>query len=356
LAPDDHLKLIHKHADVYKRFDAHPRGSREHEFFYRLEQLDTTTVYPLLLEVFSRLPEADVRLVLTDLESYLVRRAVCGLTTNAYNRIFTDVLGDLDSALAASTIQNYLLRMKGDASRWPGDEECHRAWIATPVYNKLVRKRLRMILEAVESALITAMTEAVLLDRQLTIEHVMPRSWLEHWPLPSTAGPDASDERDRLVNTFGNLTLATGKLNPSMSNAAWQTKRAELHRHSALALNRDLTRYDTWNEDLIRTRGEQLFEIALRVWPRPAVPVPEDEDEPAQHTERPPTPKEERHLRFWAALLERARGRTSLHESASPRRGIYLAITAGARGLRYYYAKRIKLRLRRALHQHEKRG
>ncbi len=195
-----------------------------------------------------------------------------------------------------------------------------------------------MILEAVESALITAMTEAVLLDRQLTIEHIMPRSWLEHWPLPGTADPGAKDERDRLVNTFGNLTLATGKLNPSMSNAAWQTKRAELQRHSALALNRELTRYDTWNEDLIRTRGEQLFAVALRVWPRPAVPVPEDEGEPAQRTERPPTPKEERHLRFWAALLERARQRTNLHGSASPRRGIYLAFTAGSRGLRYYYA------------------
>ncbi len=56
LTPDDHLKLIHNHAEVYKRFDAHPRGSREHEFFYRLEQLDTTTVHPLLLDVFSRIP------------------------------------------------------------------------------------------------------------------------------------------------------------------------------------------------------------------------------------------------------------------------------------------------------------
>jgi hypothetical protein len=45
-------------------------------------------VFPVLLEVFRRAggnPSDEVRSVLTDLESFLVRPMVCGLTTKNYN-------------------------------------------------------------------------------------------------------------------------------------------------------------------------------------------------------------------------------------------------------------------------------
>jgi uncharacterized protein with ParB-like and HNH nuclease domain len=48
-----HMELFQSYANVYKSFDEFPRNTHEGLFFYRLEQLDTTTVFPILLEVKS---------------------------------------------------------------------------------------------------------------------------------------------------------------------------------------------------------------------------------------------------------------------------------------------------------------
>ncbi len=51
----------------------------------------------------------------------------------------------------------------------------------------------------------------------------------------------------------------------------------------------------------------------------------------------------ERHLlrqRFWAELLERAKGRTSLHAGINPSRWNWIGIGAGCRGLLYNYVIR----------------
>ena len=61
--------------------------------------------------------------------------------------------------------------------------------------------------------------------------------------------------------------MLTKRLNPSVSNSGWEKKRKDILRHSALNLNRELP--DVWNETAIRERSEELFKIAVKVWPRP---------------------------------------------------------------------------------------
>jgi hypothetical protein len=63
------------------------------------------------------------------------------------------------------------------------------------------------------------------------------------------------------------LTLLTKELNPSVSNGPWERKRKEILKHSALNLNRSLP--DEWNEEAIQVRAEELFKVAVKVWPRP---------------------------------------------------------------------------------------
>jgi hypothetical protein len=102
-----------------------------------------------------------------------------------------------------------------------------------------------------------------------TIEHVMPRNWMMHWPLPESAG---TDERERLIHNFGNLTLLTGKLNSKASNAPWLGeggKRACLKGHDVLFLNRGLKDCASWDEEAIRQRGRELAEAIVRIWPVP---------------------------------------------------------------------------------------
>ena len=106
---------------------------------------------------------------------------------------------------------------------------------------------------------------------KLAIEHVMPRKWQSHWPLPEAM---SEDDREGVIHTIGNLTLLTGKLNSKVSNGPWLGeggKRAGLQRHDVLVLNRRLLdgSEQGWTEDQIRRRTQQLANAFIEIWPVP---------------------------------------------------------------------------------------
>jgi len=79
---------------------------------------------------------------------------------------------------------------------------------------------------------------------------------------------EAEPAREERIHRLGNLTLVTKKLNPKLSNGPWEAKRADILKHSALALNRDLP--EEWDEESIDARGPALAELALGIWPGPS--------------------------------------------------------------------------------------
>ncbi|MCL4822129.1 MAG: DUF1524 domain-containing protein [Vicinamibacteria bacterium] len=147
-----------------------------------------------------------------------------------------------------------------------------------PIYRRIGRGRLRMVLEATEDHLRGWVGEKTGLGGQrvsrasYTIEHVMPRKWATHWP--GAKGARAEAEREAEIHTLGNLTLLTSRLNPKLSNAPWlgrQGKRALLHKHDVLHLNKRLLdgAPQQWNEDAIRKRNAEIIEAILEIWPVP---------------------------------------------------------------------------------------
>ena len=64
------------------------------------------------------------------------------------------------------------------------------------------------------------------------------------------------------------MTLVTGKLNASLSNASWYDKQKTLYKHSSLFLNKELlgAYSNDWFEDTIRERSKRLAEITTRIW------------------------------------------------------------------------------------------
>ncbi len=270
------LADIRRYADTFMQFDAFDAGTREALFVERLRDMDLTTAHPVLLELLashsSERPQ--LRGILIDIESFLVRRMVCQLNTRGYNRLFIDLLKVLgeDGGAARDRIRAKLLAGKSDSDRWPDDEEVKQAWLNNPLYRGLVRKRTRMVLEALEHAMRTGKTEKLSINEKLTIEHLMPQEWERHWPLPEARNSDDDPQgaRDRLIHTFGNLTLLTKKLNPSVSNGPWEKKRDQITKHSILRLNNVLAEHDDWNERLIRKRGEGLLKLFRDTWPRPS--------------------------------------------------------------------------------------
>ena len=275
------MALFRSYSDVYRGFDQFPTESREELFFYRLEQLDTTTIFPLLLEVFKRYSGADhsdeLGQIVVDLESYLVRRAICEHTTKNYNRLFVDMIKAVEKdAFTAVAVRDFLLKQTADTGRWPNDEEFGEAWRYLEVYKRLKRGRSRMILEALEAGLHTTKTEVKSIPRKLTVEHLMPREWEKHWPIVVSGDSEGSQEdraelRKALIETIGNLSLLTKSLNPAVSNSAWAKKRPEILKHSALNLNRSLP--ENWTEESILARTQSLLSVALKIWPYPAQPA-----------------------------------------------------------------------------------
>jgi hypothetical protein len=270
------LADIRRYADTFRQFEAFEPGTREALFVSRLSEMDLTTAHPVLLELLAThsSDRAQLRGILIDIESFLVRRMVCQLNTRGYNRLFIELLKVLGEGggVPRERVRSKLLSGKSDSDRWPEDEEVKQAWLNNPLYRGLVRKRTRMLLEALEHALRTGKTERLTIDEKLTVEHLMPQDWEKHWPLPEArnSDDDLQGARDCLIHTLGNLTLLTKKLNPSVSNGPWEKKRAQITKHSILRLNNVLVEQEEWNERLIRKRGESLLKLFKDVWPRPS--------------------------------------------------------------------------------------
>lgn len=274
LSPSDLLAHFRRYADVYWQFEHYPSDSREGLFFTRLAQLDNTTVLPLLLEVVLRYSQAhslaQLRQILVDIESYLVRRLICGLSPKNYNRFFRDLVRTLSQAddFSGNAIRAALLSSSSDTSRWPNDAEFEQSWMRNPLYKMLPQLRTRMILEALERQQYSPLTGAVTIHRNPTIEHLLPQSWQAHWPLPTHAGPSqAAQEREDLLHSIGNLTLLSGPLNTIISNGPWAAKHQRILQHSPSNLNRSLPQ--VWDEDAIKQRSATLFDNALAIWPYP---------------------------------------------------------------------------------------
>ncbi|MEU3200994.1 DUF262 domain-containing HNH endonuclease family protein [Streptomyces sp. NPDC006996] len=232
--------------------------------------LDANTVLPVLLWLVTRFDEDDRAGAMRDLDSYLVRRTVCRLTTKNYNRLFLELLKELKAKDDPAVVTDFLLRQDADSGYWPRDHDIRYVFRSQPLYKHLTRARLRLVLAELEATLYSGKTERIVHDGELTIEHLLPQSWEAHWPLSDDAGHgsvEAHQRREALVHTLGNLTLLTGKLNPAVSNGPWERKRAEILQHSALSLNRSLA--ERWDEGTIMARADHLAEAFCGRWQRP---------------------------------------------------------------------------------------
>jgi len=285
------LADLSRDAASYAALDKWPADSAVGRFRYRvLQAMDSAVVTPVLLWLLrwtdQELPTVQRDKALAALESWLVRRALCRLTSKDINRLTLDLLRKLDEtgpATAGDVTGTFLAGQRADSRFWPSDDQVRDALTTAPVYRTLLRARLRMVLEAVEEHRRTPKCEQPHCPRNLTIEHLLPQGWRTYW----TAGltEELAAERDKLLHTVGNLTLVNNKLNPSLSNRPWTDEQAqsvgaadtgkhtELQKHTTLKINADivLTAPYSWDVEQIRQRTAEFIERIIQIWPAPAV-------------------------------------------------------------------------------------
>jgi Protein of unknown function DUF262/Protein of unknown function (DUF1524) len=278
-SPQGRIQDIKKYGEIYKEFVRGHENLRVNLFLERLRVMDIGTAYPFLLKLFDVIGDRIDLLteVIEMTESFLVRRLVCRLSTRGYNRLFVDLIGAVtgNPEDIPHQIREDLTGRTAEYDRWPDDTEFMKAWTKSPLYEKISRPRLRLLLEGLEAGLRSDFAETMNVPRGLTVEHVMPQTWEENWPLPGNkSATDEKIHRNELIHTIGNLSLLNKKLNPQQSNKAWVDpnnadggKREALMSHSVLHLNKQMCDFDHWDEETIFDRSEQLFEVAKKIWP-----------------------------------------------------------------------------------------
>lgn len=282
---------LKRYGNVYLNLGRLPVTTATGRLLDSMVATQTTTPWPLLLHLHGgACPPEQQEIGAAAIDSFLMRRAVCGMTTKDYNRLFLSVLAtaqEADPDVVGTVVRDLLADQTADSRLWPSDSQFLRGLLAPDLFHRAARGRLRSLLVGLDNHLTTGKSEAAptrhATDTTLTIEHLMPQKWRAHWALPDPT-LEAEAARADAVHRLGNLTLLTKKLNPSVSNRAWAIKREEIKKHSLLRLTTssvlsrpsdiatDMTEGEwaaDWDESRIRLRGLWLAQLALQVWPRP---------------------------------------------------------------------------------------
>lgn len=276
------LEAITAAAHVEERLFEQEKNDVIGDFGRFANAFDVSTAMPLVLYLAT---EANLGEQLKDalaiLKSYILQRDICGLTTKNYNNLFVGLIPKMREATLEQVefLRENLSERRSDIDRWPDANEWKDAWIGREQYGPARQARLNYLFEMIEKSLRSERNEDIEIKSPLTIEHIMPLKWKENWTIAGheSLEVDESDmdyrtksfARTRIVNTIGNLTLLTQKLNSSVSNGPYKIKMPAIRANSSLALNRDLNDWNHWDEDTIRQRGEMLFRAASLIWERP---------------------------------------------------------------------------------------
>ena len=229
-----------------------------------IQDLSVTTSYPLLLRLFDArrngaMDNAQLEECLGLIESFVVRRAVCGVPTNALNKLFlqwTKSFPDVDYA-------KWLLGVMstgGGGRRFPNAVEFSEAFKNQPQYGRGPIRHILLRLEA-------AFNHKEKVDLQTaTIEHILPQTLTDDWR--AELGNDSDARHAILVDTLGNLTLTA--YNAELGNLPFAEKKAKLN-NTHIELTRAILALDRWGKKEIADRADTMLKKAEELWPGPII-------------------------------------------------------------------------------------
>ena len=233
-----------------------------------INKLQVYVAYPFLLEVYDdyehqRVSRDDFIAILKLVESYVFRRAICGIPTNSLNKIFATLAREIDKKNYLESVQVAFLQ-KGAGGRFPRDEEFRAEFAVKNMYNFRNRNYLLSKLENYERK------EPVNVE-EYTVEHIMPQNEQLSTAWQQELGHDWKNIHEKYLHTIGNLTL-TG-YNPELSDRPFREKHDMEggFADSPIRLNRGLARLENWNMEEIEKRAQSLADVAIKVWAIPAL-------------------------------------------------------------------------------------
>ncbi|MUG95221.1 DUF262 domain-containing protein [Scytonema sp. UIC 10036] len=257
------FSTYYTHIHFYKT-ENEPRLAR---WFKRFKRLDFTICYPLLINLYHDYINKNISLsafeqALRYIESYYVRRLLCGMPSNALDKVFIALYRQIHeqwSGELVGTLRQILLSLQR-TQVWPDNSSLKRSIIEERLYTDRRNDRVKLILESLAEHL----SKEQVNPENLTVEHIMPQTLTDEWK--AMLGANAEQLHERCLHTLGNLTLTA--YNSELSNKPFAEKLDYLSDKSSFVLNHYFRKVNAWNASEIQRRAEELAEIAIHVWPR----------------------------------------------------------------------------------------
>ncbi|EJB57047.1 hypothetical protein HPHPH29_0598 [Helicobacter pylori Hp H-29] len=229
-----------------------------------LVDLEMDVVYPLLLELYSDyrdgvLSKQDFIPIIALTESYICRRAVCGLGANGLNKIFPSFTKKIDKKQYLKSVEKHFGSLKGN-QRFPNNDEFKDSFITIDFYKLQKNKYFFERLENFD-------TNEPVNTEKCDTEHIMPQTLNLEWE--RDLGENFKAIHEKYLHTIGNLTL-TG-YNAEYSNNSFREKRdmEKGFKQSSLKLNQSLKKLESFGEKEIEKRASDLADWALKIWTYP---------------------------------------------------------------------------------------
>lgn len=234
-----------------------------------INNIRSTVTYPYLLELFNDyykkrlIDQVELEQILKMIVSYIYRRNICSIPTNALNKIFSVMPEEtrnrrVDGFSYAEASVDFLMSRSGSGI-FPRDNEFKQNFMHANMYSKS-HKIAKLILYNVEK---NQHKEVVAMD-DLSVEHILPQKLTSVWQIE--LGRNAYETHQLYSDTIGNLALTN--YNSEMSNRSFADKKS-FYKNSNIKTTRDIAAFAKWQENEVLIRAELLYEIVKDIWELP---------------------------------------------------------------------------------------
>ena len=273
---EDELQMLQRYAPLYETLEGQKNVDETLAWLGRkLSAWQVTTAYPIAMQLMlDSVPLNERKQIGRLVYSYIVRRALSGLTSKNLNRVFQSLARlFVQSSPSVTVLTGYFTEHTGNSIRFPNDEEFREGILSKPAYYLAHGMRIKDVLWELELASRTKLAEQITMPDELWTEHVLPIKWDENWPFEDEIFVERSSDdqrvvgRNSLINTLGNLTLLSSSLNISAGNRSFAEKKWKFEENTGLFLNKWFAKKSVWTEEEILERGEHMATLATRIWP-----------------------------------------------------------------------------------------
>lgn len=300
-----YLEILKEYASYYNKL-LNPKNENDKDISLKLENIKSLEVnvsYPFFLKIYKdyngKIIDKNTFIYIIDLiESFVFRRFICDVPTNAMNKIFMTLYSKIDKNNYIESLEKHLCKL-GSAQRFPKNDEVISKLKEKNIYESINQKRKMYLFEKLEQGL--SQTFINFSQTPYTIEHIFPQKPVKEWKKELNQ-KDYNIMQEKL-HTIANLTISAN--NGELGNKTFEEKqdmnvdnKEQGYKYSKLWLNKYLNSIKEWKPKNIEERFDKIKERFLQVWKYPNVIITNDNIEVDIFEADDPTNKKLEYIKF----------------------------------------------------------